>query len=195
MESDNLLEKELEELLSSSSAFTLKDSMITEASTDIVVKKDEDTSIEDKSNEDESSPRDVVLDKIKEYESVSKEKTKLDLQIEEIEEQIRQACPELYSKLDELNTKSKSKADRLKEISSETTPFFAKAVEIDEGDKTLIYGKVQATYVYPTTKHQFDLKSFIEEQNEFYTDNISMFDPYSTFTEVSGYTKFTVKKK
>ena len=190
MENDNLLEKELEDLLSSSSTSTLKDSMITEASTDVVVKKDEDTS-----NEDEKSPRDVVLDKIKEYESVSKEKAKIDSQIEEIEEQIRQACPELYSKLDELNTKSKSNADRLKEISSETTPFFAKAVEIDEEDKTLIYGKVQATYIYPTTKHQFDLKSFIEEQNEFYTDNISIFDPYSTFTEVSGYTKFTIKKK
>ena len=118
MENDNLLEKELEDLLSSSSTSTLKDSMITEASTDVVVKKDEDTSVEDESNGDETSPRDVVLDKIKEYESVSKEKAKLDLQIEEIEEQIRQACPELYSKLDDLNTKSKNKADRLKEIAS-----------------------------------------------------------------------------
>ena len=59
----------------------------------------------------------------------------------------------------------------------------------------ILYGKIQATYVYPTVKHQFDLKSFIEEQNEFYTEHLSVLDPYSTMTKVSDYVKYTVKKK
>ena len=80
-------------------------------------------------------------------------------------------------------------------IKQEATPVFRKVVELNNNDKTLLYGKIQATYVFPTEKHKFDLKLFIEEQKDFYIDNISYFDPYSEITQVSDYVKFTVKKK
>lgn len=170
------------------------DSLVTVASSEIKVVK-ETVSLEEAKANTSKTCRDVALEKMKEYEEVSNKKAKIDVEITDIEAEIRKACPELYEKLDKLNEQSAKEAGRLKEIASEATPFFAQAVKEDEDNKTLLYGKIQATYVYPTDKHQFDLKLFIEEQNEFYTEHLSVLDPYSTITSVSDYVKFTVKKK
>lgn len=172
---------------------TNTDSLVTKASSDIRVVKDEVSAAVEQPVQ--KTCRDIAIEKMKEYDEVNAKKAKLEASIAEIEVKLREACPELYSELDNLNMQANTQANRLKEIASEATPFFAQAVKEDEDNKTLLYGKIQATYVYATEKHQFDLKSFIEENNEFYTEHLSVLDPYSTITKVSDYVKFTVKKK
>lgn len=153
-----------------------------------------DTSCEMTTEEDIRDKREKALLKLKEYEDVTSDINKLNLEREDILSEIRKSCPELVSKLEENEAATKLKDDKLKIIASEALPFFRIITNYSEDNKTLIYGKVQGTYVYPSVKHQFDLKSFIEEEKDFYTDNISMFDPYSKITNVSDYVKFTVKK-
>ena len=154
----------------------------------------EDTSCEMTVEEDIRDKREKALLKLKEYEDITSDINKLNLEREDILSEIRESCPELVSKLEENEAITKLKNDKLKIIASEALPFFRIITNYDENNKTLIYGKVQGTYVYPSVKHQFDLKSFIEEEKDFYVENISMFDPYSKITDVSDYVKFTVKK-
>lgn len=170
------------------------DSLATTASSDIKVVKDVVQEALEAHSEGKTC-REIALDKMKEYEETNARKVKLDSEIADLEIEIRKTCPEMFDKLDKLNEQLKKEETRMKEIAAESTPIFARAVEEDEDNKTLLYGKIQATYVYPTVKHQFNLKSFIEEQNEFYTEHLSVLDPYSTMTEVSDYVKYTVKKK
>lgn len=170
------------------------DSLATTASSDIKVVKDVVQEALEAHLEGKTS-REIALDKMKEYEETNARKVKLDSEIADLEIEIRKTCPEMFDKLDKLNEQLKKEEARMKEIAAESTSIFARAVEEDEDNKTLLYGKIQATYVYPTVKHQFDLKSFIEEQNEFYTEHLSVLDPYSTMTKVSDYVKYTVKKK
>ena len=170
------------------------DSLATTASSDIKVVKDVVQEALETHSEGKTC-REIALDKMKEYEETNARKVKLDSEIADLEIEIRKACPEMFDKLNKLNEQLKKEEARMKEIAVESTPFFAQAVEEDEDSKTLLYGKIQATYIYPTVKHQFDLKSFIEEQNEFYTEHLSVLDPYSTMTKVSDYVKYTVKKK
>ena len=163
--------------------------LITNAELDIKVVK------LDNSDEDEiRDKREKALLKLKEYEDITSDINKLNSEREDILLEIRKSCPELVSKLEENEAITKLKNDKLKIIASEALPFFRVIANYDEDNKTLIYGKVQGTYVYPSVKHQFDLKSFIEEEKDFYVENISMFDPYSKITDVSDYVKFTVKK-
>lgn len=173
---------------------TNNDSLATKASTDIKVVKDVVQEALEAHSEEKTS-REVALDKMKEYEETNARKVKLDSEIADLELEIRKICPDMFDKLDKLNEQLKKEEARLKEIATESTPFFAQAVKEDEDNKTLLYGKIQATYVYPTEKHQFDLKSFIAEQNDFYTEHLSILDPYSTITNVSDYVKYTIKKK
>lgn len=173
---------------------TNNDSLATKASTDIKVVKDVVQEALEAHSEEKTS-REVALDKMKEYEETNARKVKLDSEIADLELEIRKICPDMFDKLDKLNEQLKKEEARLKEIATESTPFFAQAVKEDEDNKTLLYGKIQATYVYSTEKHQFDLKSFIAEQNDFYTEHLSILDPYSTITNVSDYVKYTIKKK
>lgn len=173
---------------------TNEDSLATVASSDIKVTRDVvEEALEAHTNE--KTCREAALDKMKDYEETNARKVKLDSEIADLEIEIRKQCPEMFDKLDKLNEQLKKEEARLKEIASESTPFFAQAVKEDEDNKTLLYGKVQATYVYATDKHQFDLKSFIEEENDFYTEHLSVLDPYTTITRVSDYVKYTIKKK
>lgn len=173
---------------------TNTDSLATVVSSDIKVIKDVVQEALEAHSEEKTS-REIALDKMKEYEETNARKVKLDSEIADLEIEIRKACPEMFDKLDKLNEQLKKEEARMKEIATESTPFFAQAVREDEDNKTLLYGKIQATYVYATEKHQFDLKSFIEEQNDFYTEHLSLLDSYSTISKVSDYVKYTIKKK
>lgn len=159
-----------------------------EASTEIK------TVVEPKEESKEITFREKSINLLKDYEEITKENSNLSKKIEDIQNSLRELHPDLYEQIDAINLTIASNESRLKQIASDACPLFEGAIKEDEENKTLVYGKVQGTYVYPTEKHQFDLKSFIDENKEFYTDNISILDPYAKITPVSAYVKFTVKK-
>lgn len=169
------------------------DNVVT-ASADIKVIKDEPLDVSINQDTLEKTFKDNIMNYLKEYEETTDDKVKLENEISEIEDKIREAVPELYAKLDILNVNLDEKNKKLKAISSACVDDFRSAVALNEDMKTLVYNKVQGTYVYPTKKHQFDLKAFIEDNKEFYTENLSILDPYSKITDVADYVKITVKK-
>ena len=186
-------EMNLEEMLDSLDS---NDSLITKASSDIVVTKlDESEPLEGTNETAKATPREEAFKILSKYEAKAKEIDEISSKIKDVQSKIEETCPELFKEIKTLENDLAKKNEALDIIKQEATPVFRKAVELDNGDKTLTYDKIQATYVFPTEKHKFNLKLFIEEQEDFYLDNISYFDPYSEITQVSDYVKFTVKKK
>ena len=172
------------------------DSLITKASSDIVVTKlDESEPLEGTNETAKVTPREEAFKILSKYEIKVREIDDISAKIKDVQSKIEETCPELFKEIKTLENDLAKKNEDLDIIKQVATPVFRKVVELNNNDKTLLYGKIQATYVFPTEKHKFDLKSFIEEQKDFYIDNISYFDPYSEITQVSDYVKFTVKKK
>ena len=96
--------------------------------------------------------------------------------------------------LKELDLQRDACNSKMELIKKELLPMFQVAVAEDPDNKTLLCNKVQATYVYPTKKHSFDLKDFMEKESSFYFDNISKFAPYAKISDVSDSIKITIKK-
>lgn len=142
----------------------------------------------------EESQKDLAINELKKYESVLDNNALLEKQLEEVEAKISELCPDLVKERQDILNKISDNGSLLKAIQSESLKYFANAVAQDENNKTLVYNKVQGTYVYPTKKYSFDLRSFVEEQNQFYTENIALLNSYSTISDVSDYVKITVKK-
>lgn len=182
------LDELLEELSGVTESKVMNDLGV-EASTDIKVVKEEIAP-----EQKEITFREKSMNILKDYEEVIKENSDLAKRIEDLQATLRELHPDIFEQIDAVNATISSNESRLKQIASEACPIFEGAINEDEENKTLVYGKVQGTYVYPTEKHSFDLKSFIEENKEFYTENISILDPYAKITPVSAYVKFTVKK-
>ena len=151
-----------------------------------IVKEDSETK--------ERTSKDALLDCIKDYDEAYTNASKIEIQIDEINKEIEKACPELFIKLNEAKAELEKENKKMNLAKTNALPHFSKVYALDNEEKTLFYGKTQATYVLPTQKHSFDLKTFIEEQKDFYLKNISILDPYSKITDVAGYVKFTVKK-
>lgn len=135
-----------------------------------------------------------ILIKLKSYEDNYIEIEKYNKEKEALMEKLREACPDIYSEIDKINEEIKGREEELSSITSDLLPLYQRLINLDADNKTLAYGRVQGTYVYPTKKHQFDLKSFIANEHDFYLDNISTFNVYSKITDVSDYVKITIKK-
>lgn len=192
MEENSKLES-LEEMLNeldtgvSANSDTIKstdNSDILEADVDVNIVKDSNITFREK-----------VINKLKDYEDITNSQAKLEVEKEEVMNSIKKACPELFDRISKLDNEILAKDNQIDEMKKSITPLFEKAIKESSDNKTLLYGKVQGTYVDSTKKHSFDLKSFIDENKDFYTNNISIFDPYSKITDVAAYTKITVKKK
>ena len=138
-----------------------------------------------------------IIEELKNYENLNSKVEEITKEKAALMEKLKESNLELYEQIEQVE-KQKSELDlQMGEIKQKVTPLFAKLIELDpEHDhKTKVLNKIQATYVFPTKKHSFDLKGFMEGEQKFYLDNITTFSQYSTISDVSAYTKFTVKKK
>jgi hypothetical protein len=83
--------------------------------------------------------------------------------------------------------------DEQNDIKETLVPLQKGAFEANDKDKTLIYNRIQSTYVEATEKNQFDLKTFRTEQKDFWEKNLDVLRPYAKITNVSDYVKVTIK--
>ena len=107
---------------------------------------------------------------------------------------MRAANLDLVNKINELNNEFEVADTKQEKIKEELLPLQKEIYLVNEKDKTLIYNKIQSTYVAPTVKNQFDLKKFKEEQDAFWEEHADVLRPYGKFTDVSAYLKITVKE-
>lgn len=163
-----------------------------EASTDIKIEKEE-VPVETVLG-DTSSMKDKIIDRLSTYDTLVKAESKITTDYDEVYEELLKANPELADKLKELDLQRDVCNSKMELIKKELLPMFQVAVAEDPDNKTLLCNKVQATYVYPTKKHSFDLKDFMEKESTFYFDNISKFAPYAKISDVSDSIKITIKK-
>lgn len=138
--------------------------------------------------------KEQILKRLARFDTVNSELNKSKMKYEEVYNKILEAVPELASELKELEMTQNACDNEMEMIKKELLPMFQVAVAEDPDNKTLLCNKIQATYVYPTKKHSFDLKEFMEKENAFYFDNISKFAPYAKISDVSDSVKVTIKK-
>lgn len=160
---------------------------VIQADVDITIVKDEDNKTR-------------TLNKLKEYEELEDKKAKVEKDLE--------SYMEVYNKLvDEIKINNKELMDNindvkliLEQIAMQEEDLKKDILEVQrnafkdsEDNKKLTYNKVTSTYVEETEKNQFDLKSFRENETDFWNDNLSVLSPYAKITNVSDYIKITVK--
>ena len=174
---------ELEDMLNNS-GITLAD---VKATTEVTIEKKEepDKDLGIKGN---------ILERLARYDDLVKAEAKSSMEYDEVYEELLKSNPELAEKLRQLDMTRDACNSEMEIIKKELLPMFQVAVAEDPDNKTLLCNKIQATYVYPTKKHSFDLKDFMEKESSFYFDNISKFTPYSKISDVSDCVKITVKK-
>lgn len=143
---------------------------------------------------EEETIKSKILKRLARYDDLNKKHEKAILDYDEVYQELLKASPELASKLKELEMTQDACDNEMELIKKELLPMFQVAVAEDPDNKTLLCNKVQATYVYPTKKHSFDLKGFMEKESSFYFDNISKFAPYAKISDVSDSVKVTIKK-
>ena len=146
--------------------------------------------------------RKKAMEKLEAYEAAEKTLSKLDGEMsllnQELDSLISKIKLDNKDLIDKINAKAneieaaKAEQDKIKE---ELLPLQREVYLVDNEDKTLKFNKVQSTYVAPTEKNQFDLKSFREEQKDFWKENLDILKPYSKITPVSDYVKITISKK
>ena len=167
-----------------------------EATSDITITK-VPTEVEtpvDTALESSGSVKDNILKKLARYDELVKASNKAADDYDAFLEKLKEATPDLGSELTRALHTQEACENEMEMIKKELLPMFQVAVVEDPDNKTLLCNKVQATYVYPTKKHSFDLKDFMEKESTFYFDNISKFAPYAKISDVSDSVKITIKK-
>lgn len=174
-----------------------------EASSDVTITKVPDidpikvpveTSILGPMENKETGIKDSIIKRLARYDELVKSNAKAETTYEEVYQELLASNPELAEKLKLIETEKSACENEMESIKKELLPMFQVAVVEDPNNKTLLCNKVQATYVYPTKKHSFDLKDFMEKESAFYFDNISKFAPYAKISDVSDSIKITIKK-
>lgn len=146
---------------------------------------------------DSNKIRTSIMNDLAGYEAAELNTNKLKIQRDELMMKLRETNPTIFEEIDKVDADLSLVSITQDNIKKTLKSKFSELLNItqdDELNKTLVYNKVQATYVYPTKKHSFDLKKFISEENEFYIDNISIMSPYATISDVSDSVKITIKK-
>lgn len=180
---------ELEDLLKDLGT-TLED---VKATTDVKVEKEE-IKPEVKEEPVEETMKSKILKRLARYDDLVKAEAKSASDYDILYEELLNSNPELAEKLRQLDMTRDACNSEMEIIKKELLPMFQVAVAEDPENKTLLCNKIQATYVYPTKKHSFDLKDFMEKESSFYFDNISKFTPYAKISDVSDSVKITIKK-
>ena len=208
----------LDELLNSTYNKAVSETLYEKADVDVSVKKDDiaegqmsipdyfeqDTENEDKEMTEQEFAelnRKKAMEKLEEYEAEEKkiirldgEMTLLNQELEYLISKIKQENKELIDKInDKANEIEAAKAIQ-ESIKQQLLPLQREVYLADNKDKTLVFNKIQSTYVAATEKNQFDLKKFREEQKDFWKENLDILKPYAKITDVSDYLKITIKK-
>lgn len=218
----NFEDMNLDELLkvpSNSNDMTGK--LFTSADVDVVINKEPEVNEETKeetqmlvgdsqSNDEETKEqedkaeenRKLAMKKLEEYEAEENKLTKLEGEMELLNQQLESLISEIKLEnkelIDKINAKSneilavKTAQDKIK---STLVPLQRLVYEANNEDKTLQFNKVKSTYVASTEKNQFDLKLFREEKADFWKEHLDVMEPYATITQVSDYIKITISKK
>lgn len=142
-----------------------------------------------------------AMDKLGEYEDLENKKfilagdlAKAQQELEMLFSKVRAANIDLINKINDLTNELELTEKKQGIVKDELLPLQQDLYLADNSEKTLVYNKIQSTFVAATEKNQFDLKKFREEQETFWKDNLEILKPYSKITDVSAYLKITVKK-
>lgn len=162
---------------------------------DIQINKDDTVSLVQ-----EQSFKDKAMEELKKFEELQNKKEQLEAQLtlangdlDILISKIKVDNKELIDKINSLANEIKSLTDEQNDIKETLVPLQKGAFEANDKDKTLIYNRIQSTYVEATEKNQFDLKSFRTEQKDFWEKNLDVLRPYAKITNVSDYVKVTIK--
>lgn len=215
MEFNNL---NLDELLNSTYNKAVSETLYEKADVDVSVKKDDiaegqmsisdyfeqDADTEDKEmtkQEFAELNRKKAMEKLEEYEAEEKkiirldgEMTLLNQELEYLISKIKQENKELIDKINDKANEIEAAKAMQESIKQQLLPLQREVYLADNEDKTLVFNKIQSTYVAATEKNQFDLKKFREEQKDFWKENLEILKPYAKITDVSDYLKITIKK-
>ncbi len=177
----------LEEMLEEPIINTPVDTLYTNADVDVVVTK----STPDKSN---------AMELLGEYEALEDKRTilegelvKLQQELDLLFDEVRANNMSLINKINDICNSLEETDKQQEKIKDDLLPIQKDLYEADNDNKTLVYNKIQSTFVAATEKNQFDLKKFKEENAEFWTNNNAVLAPYAKITPVSEYLKITVK--
>lgn len=162
---------------------------------DIQINKDDTVSMVK-----EKSFKDKAMEELKKFEELQNKKEQLEAQLtlangdlEVLISKIKVDNKELIDRINTLANEIKSLTDEQDDIKETLVPLQKGAFEANDKDKTLIYNRIQSTYVEATEKNQFDLKTFRVEQKDFWEKNLDVLRPYAKITNVSDYVKVTIK--
>lgn len=142
-----------------------------------------------------------AMDKLGEYEAKEKEKTVLSGRIEEAQAKLDVLIDEvmaanfgLVNEINGLKQQLEEVEQKQEDLKKDLLPLQEKLFYTDEKEKTLLYNKIQSTFVEATVKNQFDLKKFREEETSFWEEHLDVLRPYAKITDVAEYLKITIKK-
>lgn len=145
--------------------------------------------------------RNQAMSKLEEYETLERGISTLEAQLalknqalETLIDTIRESNKELIDSINSLAMEIESKKEEQESIKEELLPLQRHIYDANNADKTLIFNKIQSTYVLPAEQNKFDLKKFREEQKEFWEEHLDVMKSYAKITSVSDYIKVTVKK-
>ena len=182
----------LDELLNSTYNKAVSETLYEKADVDVSVKKDDiaegqmsisDYFEQDAENEDKEMTkqefaelnRKKAMEKLEEYEAEEKkiirldgEMTLLNQELEYLISKIKQENKELIDKINDKANEIEAAKAMQESIKQQLLPLQREVYLADNEDKTLVFNKIQSTYVAATEKNQFDLKKFREEQKDFY---------------------------
>ena len=196
----------LDELLntaSSSEGNTMSGSLFADADVEVTITKESTEENTEMTNQDFGElNRKKAMEKLEEYEAAELKISKLDGEMSLLNQEFDNLISKIKLDNKELIDKINNKANEIEaikaeqeKIKEELVPLQREVYLVNNEDKTLKYNKIQSTYVAPTEKNQFDLKTFREEQGDFWKENLEVLQPYSKITPVSDYIKITISKK
>ena len=195
----------LEEMLKEFSAQpdTLEsDKLYVNADVDVTVKKDDPEEDRELTVEESAArAKKKAMDMLGEYETLENKKTVLAGELQKAQDELESLFTKLKAeniglvdKINELTNELEAAEDGQDKIKEDLLPLQRELYLANEKDKTLVYNKIQSTFVAETEKNSFDLKKFREEQAEFWKSNYDLLMPYAKISEVAAYLKITIKK-
>lgn len=150
---------------------------------------------------DDVDYKEEAMKKLSEYESCVKKEKQLNADLSELEakvagliEQVTIDNKELFDAIDAIKEELSSISEKEGTLKEDLLPLQRELFKKDKEDKTLVFNKVQSTYVASTEKNQFDLKAFREEESDFWKEHLDVMSPYAKITTVADYLKISIKK-
>ena len=174
---------------------------LSNAEVEVNIVKDEEVKPEISKEEYVARCKKEAMEKLGEFESLENKKTILKGEWEKANQELEMLFSKVRAKNLDLVNKIKSLEDELSltetkqdTVREELLPIQRELYLADDKEKTLIYNKIQSTFVAATEKNQFDLKKFREEQKDFWEEHYGLLKDYAKISDVAAYLKITIKK-